>query len=658
MNTLKKITLGICLISIATLSAQHKKKAEFGKPSQSELALKNYPKDPLANGVVLYERGKNYVELVDNNIRLIKEVHRKIKVFDPATFNNGTVEIYYYRENNRSERIEHLQALTHNGSLKTYVLEESVFDVNLNANLSVKKFTFPNIKEGSILEYTYRIVSPYFFTFGGWEFQGNLPKIYSEFNSELPGNFKYNRALYGYETLDQSDVYIKPNCFSVSASSGMADCEVAQYAMKDVPAFKEESYMLAKKNYLARVAYELRDWTSFDGQRESFTKKWEDVDKEFRYDKDIGRQLKYANFFEEHLPSAILLIPDPLERAKAVYTFIQKHFTWNGSYSMYSEARVKEAFEEKTGTISEINLALINAMEAAQLDAKMMLLSTRENGLPTLLYPVLTDFDYIVAVVTIGGDKIILDATDKLVPFGMVPFKVLNVQGRVMDFKEGSYWHPIDPFNKNIYYINAQIAADSNGDFNGKVNEVSTGYISMNTRKRLIDQSLENYANAKHNSKTNIEISNLMLENRDDIDTSLKESYDVLVETEVVGGKTFLYPFFMPTYFTENPFTLKERKYPLDFGFPLTNTYLVSIDLAEVYEVLELPQSRVLKLPEETGEYSIAYSQVEGKINIRLNIKLSECRFTAASYDLLKTYFSNIIDIQTKEPIVLKKKAG
>ena len=208
--------------------------------------------------------------------------------------------------------------------------------------------------------------------------------------------------------------------------------------------------MLSEKNYMARVNYELKEFYDFKGNKTEYTRKWKDVDKEFRFDKDLGRQLGYKNFFEKNLPASVLSMSDPLEKAKAIYYFIQNHFTYNGKQRILSDIRVKEAFEEKTGNSSEINISLINALEAAGLDAKIVLLATRDQALPTKLYPVLTEFNYAIALLKIGETTYLLDATSKFTPFAVLPTTALNNQGRVLDIKEGSYWMDIIPTKKNV----------------------------------------------------------------------------------------------------------------------------------------------------------------------------------------------------------------
>ncbi|MFT5436977.1 MAG: hypothetical protein ACI840_001629 [Ulvibacter sp.] len=654
MKTSQNLSLFILFFSISCVS-QQRVEAKFGEPTFLEKEMMSYDKDKESPAVVLFESGKNHVEVINNRISLVKQVHRKIKVFDPSRFEHGEVEIYYYKTSKTKEKVVKLEAITHNGGHKTFVTGKAIYDIDINENWGLKRFTFPNIKKGSILEYTYEIETPYFFNFGDWKFQNDLPKLYTEFYAEIPGNFRYNRVLYGIEDLYLNQASIKKRCFSIASSSSRANCEVLLYAMKDLPAFKEEKYMLAGKNYKSRISFELQDYTDFQGYKEVYSKNWNDVDREFKHDKDLGRQLNYTNYFKDKLPANILTIQNPLERAKAVFSFIQNHFAWNGNYRVFSDIRVKDAFDEKTGNIAEINLSLINSLEAADLNAKIMMISTRENGLPTLLYPVLTDFNYVAVLLSIGDNKYVLDATDRNTSFDVLPYRDLNIQGRVLDFRKGSYWHPIEPNKRNVHYLNSQLEADDNGNFTGNVNEIYSGHIGVQQRKAIIKVSDGNYIQDKSNGGGGFSISDLKIENRQDPNKALKESYNVTIETELVGENVYFYPFFMEPYFKANPFTENTRKYPMDFGFPVVNTYLVSAKMNGKYEVLSLPKSRIYKLPENAGECSVAYSSENDQINLRLNVKLNEYRFTADYYNYLKEFFSNLIAAQSKEPIVLKQ---
>ena len=414
--------------------------------------------------------------------------------------------------------------------------------------------------------------------------------------------------------------------------------------------------MLSKKNYIARVAYELSYTIDFGGAKEMFTKNWKDVERELRHELPIGIQLGSKTYFKNNIPAEILTITDPLKKAKAIYKFIQSRMTWNGSTGIFSDFDVKEAFEAKTGNTAEINIALINALNAADLKAKVMLLSTRDYGLPTTKYPVLTDYNYLMASLKIGDKEYHLDATDEYIPFGLIPFKTLNVRGRVLDFRKDTYWSPIEPSKKNVYYVNAQLTAQDDGSFVGKASEIFAGYVGVLKRKMIKENTLTEYVTSKESEALDKEFKNLEIENLDKIDTALKESYEVILTPETVGDKVYFYPFFMEHYFSESPFKSNERMNPIDFGFPVTNTYIVSIDLNDQFEIIDLPKGKIYKLPEGKGECSIAFSEENGKINVRLSVKLKEFRYQPVYYQHLKEFFSHVIKMQSNDVIVLKKR--
>jgi hypothetical protein len=48
--------------------------------------------------------------------------------------------------------------------------------------------------------------------------------------------------------------------------------------MNDIPAFKEENYMLSKKNYISRLTFDLKSSTSYRGVVKNLTTTWEQAD--------------------------------------------------------------------------------------------------------------------------------------------------------------------------------------------------------------------------------------------------------------------------------------------------------------------------------------------------------------------------------------------
>jgi hypothetical protein len=113
----------------------------------------------------------------------------------------------------------------------------------------------------------------------------------------------------------------------------------------------------------------------------------------------------------------------------------------------HSPHSVSHDFEFGMVTIEELmffsydRLSLVAALRDARLNAHPVLLSTRNNGLPSPLYPVPTDFNYVIARVKIGDNYYLLDATEDVYPFGLLPERCLNGMGRALG-PDSSQWAP------------------------------------------------------------------------------------------------------------------------------------------------------------------------------------------------------------------------
>ncbi len=629
----------------------------FGVISDFEKQITVYEKDSSANALVLYERGDNYFKVVDRRVRLIKEYHVKIKIFNEKGFDQGTVSIPLKRNGSSYEKLTKIKAATHNENNQFNVLPSEIYTKDINEYRSVKTFSLPKLQKGSILEYTYTIISPFTYNFKGWNFQSHIPKLYSEFNAKIPGNYVYNRALTGSLKLDINDSKLKRNCFHIDGIAKSADCEVLKYAMKDIPAFKtEKDFMLAKSNYIARLDFELSQYNRFDGTTDKYTKTWKDVDKEFRSDANIGRQLTKKGFFEKNVPKELLTEGDAITRAKNIYKFVQDHYTWTGKYGVFGKARVKEAFENRKGSIGEINMSLINLLNAANIKTNLLLLSTRDEGLPKKAHPVMSDFNYSVAKAEIDGEDHLLDATDKYLPFGMLPFKALNHYGRVMDFKNESYWYDIEAQKKNKYQIRGHISfnIDDHKAY-GVLDVINLGYDAVDLRKTINQYSEEEYLeNIENGIQGDFSITSYEFVKERSNDEKVSERFKFELENVLNSNMVYFNPFLI-RFFDQNPFLLEERNYPIDFGYSRNYKYQMNITVPDGYQVHELPENKTFTLGEKMAILKFYHLHDKNQIVISFDLTLNDTYFSANDYNSLKELFEHVTNIQNNSLVVLKK---
>lgn len=651
-------SLLICLFFLFFVANSNSQMPDtFGKLTNFEKELTSYDKDPEANAIYLHERGDNYFKVIDRYIKLVKEYHVKIKILKEEGFEHGTVEIPLYHKGTSAEKITKIKAVTHNDGNQFNVLPTEIFTEEYSERWRIKKFTFPKLQVGSILEYSYTLVTPYDYKLDGWKFQASVPKLYSEFNATIPGNWVYNRALIGSLKLDVNDSHIKKSCFHVDGYPKSADCEVLKYTMKDIPAFKEEKgFMLAPENYRARLEFELSQYNKLDGTSRKFTKTWRDVDKQFRSDKDIGRQLTKKGFFERNVPEKLLTDGSDLERATNIYQFVQQHYNWDEKFSSFGEARVKDAFEAKKGNAWEINMSLINLLNAANIPANLMMLSTRQNGLPKKIHPVLGDFNYIVAKVKINEKEYLLDATDKYLPFGMLPLRALNHYGRVMDFKNESHWQDILPEGKNISQVRSQVVFNLEDErTEGVLDILNTGYNAIYKRKLIDLKTKEEYLDELEEDTTgDFIITDYEFTKEKSDDKKVYERVKFELEDAFQGDKVYFNPFFVQ-FFESNPFKLEKRGYPIDFGYPMAFRYQVSISIPSGYRISEVPQSIEVNLAQTAVDLKFHVRQNESQVNLSYSLSLRRTHFQPEDYDAIKGIFNKAVELQKNSLVVLEK---
>ncbi|TCL67993.1 uncharacterized protein DUF3857 [Mariniflexile fucanivorans] len=652
---MKKMTLVLVFIFSLNIYSQSDFNSKDYAVAYNDLQNNTYEKDSTANALVIYEYGNSYVEQQDFELKT--EIKRKIKILNKEGFNKANMTIYLYNNGSTKETVKNIIATTYNlvdNKISTTKLDKSnIFEDKYDENRTLIKFTLPNIKEGSVITYSYTLSSPFMFNYKGWSFQEDVPKLYSEYNTSIPGNWHYNIKLVGGKKLSTNESVLKNNCLD-GGRGAYADCTVSIYAMENIPAFIEEDYMTTKNDYLARIEYELNTFQGFDGTVKPYAKTWETVDKELKTDQNIGRQLIKSVDTDVLLSSNILEETDTLKKAKLIYSFIQENYTWNEEYQIFKDVSVKDLIKNKSGNVSSINILLHNLLQDSGIDVNPVLLSTRNNGLATKIFPVISEFNYLIVKTTINNKTYLLDATDKYLSFGEIPFRCLTEYARVLDFKNGSDWMDIELDNTSTVQYRVDLNLDDKQHISGSLLAKKTGYHALNSRKDYYPNK-EAYIKKIHDKNPYKEISNHQVLSEGETSSDFIESYDVEYESTESGDNIYLNPFLIK-FFNENPFKLQERTYPIDFGYKDSYFYALKLNFSDAYTILEKPKDLVLSIPNNKGQLFFSSVAIGNSIMISFKINFKEAIYQPEYYPYLKEFMSKIVDIQTNSLILIKKK--
>ena len=329
--------------------AQKKRSSKIGKTTLAELQMKSYDRDSIANAVVLYEHANYYVN-EQQNFNLTTDYYFRIKILKKEGFEKATISIPL----SSRDKIENIKAETYNLDGSQHLKATALDQKKIYTKNKLISFTLPNVKVGSVIEYQYSITTPSS-KIRDWYFQSDIPKIKSEFTAAILGNYKYDIRVVGSLKLTKDVAVVKKNCVYVPII-GVGACLDISYGIDNIPAFKEEDFMLSKRNYISRLNFKLNSYTKVNGMVKNFSKTWKAADKSIKNLLLDGQNSKSKYFQKSIIPKEFFLIEDELSRSAKVYDLIKNNFKWNGLYWPTRKVNVKNAFESKTGNIFDINL--------------------------------------------------------------------------------------------------------------------------------------------------------------------------------------------------------------------------------------------------------------------------------------------------------------
>lgn len=668
MHSLKKTFLIFLLLIVGSAKAQ---KFELGKVSVAELEEKEHPKDPSAVAAVLFEKGEVYFEYSENSgFDMFFKVDARIKIYKNDGYDWANKVIRYYAIGNGKETVSVDDAATFNlvaGKIeKTKLKGDGAFDNKINKYWSEKKLAFPNVKEGSVIEYSYTIKSPNFARMRQWQFQTSVPVNYSEFVTRVPEYFVFSQnqrgSIFPKTVVEKRQKSI--NFTSKERSGGLTTNTTysfdkvtyeetkTTYTAEHLPAMKEEAYVNNINNYTASISHEL-SMTKFPNMPfKNFSTNWDAVVKEIYNYEDFGPELGKTGYFEEAITNLTKGLSND-EMIPAIFGYVKSNIKWDGYYGYSCGDGVKAAYKNKTGNVAEVNLMLTAMLRYAGLNANPVLVSTRSNGIA--YFPNRTAYNYVIAAVETPDGLVLLDATDNFALPNILPTRDLNWFGRLIRKDGTSMQVDLVPkrMSRKINYISAVILSD--GSAEGKIRRQYTDYEALAYRAKAVGANMESFVESIENENNAIEISGYTRENDLDLSKPLMESFGFkdTNSSENINGKLYVSPLMFLTA-TENPFKQEKREYPIDYGYPTEVKYSISLELPKGYAVESLPKPINLVTGDDIGSFKYNISNVEDKIQLSVSAAINFAIVPAEYYEVLKDFYQKMIEKESEKIVLVK----
>lgn len=620
-----KIIFTLFFLLLTIFSNAQNKEFKLGKISQQEIAFNQAPFEKDADAVILSEEGK--MDLIQSNYYLT--VKRRIKILTEKGVDQANIQLNYYSKN-KQESITGIKGNTiniSNGIEQVIPIDEKeIFDISLNELYSAKRFTFPNVKVGSIIEYTYVKGSEHNFSIDAWNFQHDIPTLSSKFRL-------INKAYSAYSIITIGDA-LNEKYKNKSSSS--------EWSLNNIQSYNQLKYVYNPEDQSERIKLQADNYHT-DGAKKTTLNAWQDLIQ------DINSQ--YENYRN---PSAIREITqkipngkDEVETLRNVIEYIDTNVKWNRFYGIIPSRSNRTLLKEKAGSTADMNLLLNEILTAKGFETSLVLFSSRHHGQILFSYPFVNQFNSVVTVVKLnnGTANVILDASKlnkEQIEYG--PLDVFNYHGVVIKKGKPSFVK----LNQKLSYYESSIKYDflNNGNLVLYRKDKFNGYFydenaeEKNVLNRFVTESLEMRLDEESSDKLIFETD------------SYVKSYKSKTKTPNAAFYTFINPLreFLKQYTFED--TNRQRK--IEFNYPYLFNIQVKSKIPAGYEVVIDENYKTHHKIELNLEYYQEAKIKDGQLIIAIQFLLPEGVYEAEKYNELKQFFEKVKTASLKE-ILMKR---
>ncbi len=621
---------------------------EPGPVTVADLKLSSCSIDPDAPAMVLFDIQE--VEMTGGYFNSRTEtVHRvRIKLFSEKGYQHASVRIPYLNKRGFG-KIKKLQGVVYNldanGKISTDKLyRDDFYDEKAMEYVGIMNFTFPNLRPGCIIEYSYTIIETNFEFLRPWFIQDKIPVVFTSRAFTTPVSTRIVARPYGTDSIDQQYYLLKYDQFRKTT-----------YYKENIPAFKEEPYMSSVSDYLIRASFSsLASGGMFE------TKNKISPDRAWSI---LGNSLLNSHFFEKVVSPPIAGTEKIIDSAKKkesleericyVFDEVKKHFPNKADQTMETDT-LKAAWDSREATTAEINYILLNLLDRSGIRCYPLLVSTRNHGKVKKDFPNLGQMNGVNVLAFDSTHHFVLDASIKSQSYHTPPLSILNRDALLLT-PDSSQWVTIAderPLLKQTIDVYADVTVD------GKLEGSATIQYFDYAKSYKLDTTLqnENTGDDKFLDKrpAGLKIISSKLDDANNPADPLTETIDFTYEPQNSGQFYFIDPQIL-TARNKNPFHAEKRTTDVDLGCNQLYILTMQIHFPPAYQPDHLPANMMIRAPDSSFFYKAAYSADKEAVYLSQLFEIKRAVFSQEEYPGIQDFYKRMFALMAEE-IILKKK--
>ncbi|MBS2098563.1 DUF3857 domain-containing protein [Carboxylicivirga linearis] len=648
-----KIFATSLFIIIYFFSNAQNRSEKFGVLNPDDLRLKECPFEKEAPAVILFDYGvSQFIQEEGSGFIVNFKRHTRIKIFNEGGYDEGEIVIPLYISEHNREKVRDIKGFTYNFKdakmEKTPLNIEQVYEEKISQYVYLKKFAMPKVTDGSIIEFTYTIDSPYHVHFRDWEFQNDIPTMYSQYSAAMIPFYSYRYRIQGVGNLDHFNQFEQKGIDRHFGGIIFRDY-VYEFGLKNIPSFQDESFISSRTDYIKKLDFQLVEINHPGGYKQKFMDTWPKLANDLLDMDDFGRYIKKSTKWAAKNASQFSSLPES-ERSNAILNMVKSNYKWNRYEGKFAQKSFKDFQNELSGNIANINLLTIGILRANNIEAEPVIISTRDHGKVNTDFPYSDFFNYVLILAKVDNSYQLLDATQGFCPNQLIPEECINGQGFVVS-EDSENWITIDNNAPSLEKTNLQYSINlDNFTIEGQCNKTSTGYIAIDQRRSYYsnqDKFKKKYESLGLSEDDDITVDNLM-----DEEKPFEFSFTFNQNIDVIDDQIILHPF---AHFPikENPFKQEKRMLPVDMVNKKAYRYSALIDIPLGYTIDVLPEKQTIQ-KEDLMLTFLSQKMDNNKIRIYASYNFNKSTYPAKSYDELKQFMTKVTQILNSKIVLIK----
>ncbi len=633
--------LAVCAIPLAGQDYSRK----FGKITDYEADMTTYDRDTSAVAVYLYEDTRIQYDLIQGDIGISLEriCSAKIKVLKPEGVSQADIQIPFMT---KYERISDVDASSYNREggkiVETELKGKDAVTEKVSDDVSVRKFSIPNVRAGSVIEYKYVISSRIPVIIHPIAIQHDIPVVYSFTEAAIPEYFIFN-------VNTQGGFSPKGDVQYMVASRYEWRNNVYTTIGEDIPALRSEPFVWCMDDYETKINFELRT-VNFPGQIvDNYTNTWEKVDATLS-NLGFDSHLKMRNPLRSEVESIKKDNPVELDRVRAILKLVLDRMNWNGNYRLMPE-EPRKRLAEGSGSSADINFVLNAALRDAGFTTTPILLSPRRYGRLPFINPSLDNIRTFVLLVALAdGSHYIVDGTDPGNDINLIPLQLMVDRARVYGTPSSTGWIDLSGLTPNVYRILATCTLDETG-LTGEMTRFVQNARTYGLKNEYREAGSEDKYVESLEADSEMTITSFAIEGLDT--PKVTETIGFAMGVESAGDRIYLNAPVID-FLSTSLLTRQDRVRPVEFPYPEKTNMSVIVTLPEGYEVEEVPEPIRMSACDQGVDYYYQALTNGNQLVVRLDLNINEVLFEAEWYPDLFRFFGLVAE-KSNARIVLKK---